>query len=115
MKVLLATLCVAMLLFGGGCVIALGFFNVGAGGLTLIPIAIFVINAIVLAALFGWSNPWRPAFYILAIADFIIVVGTLLAFLGMASNDMSVLPWALAMMAGFGLKGFLTWRYVRTL
>ena len=115
MKVLLAILCVAMLLFGGGCVIALGFFNVGAGGLTLIPIAIFVINAIVLAALFGWSNPWRPAFYILAIADFIIAVGTIIAYAAFSANDTSVLPWALAMMAGFGLKGFLTWRYVSTL
>lgn len=110
MKVLLAVLCVAMLLFGGGCVIALGFFNVGAGGLTLIPVAIFVINAIVLAALFGWSNPWRPAFYILAIADFIIAVGTIISYAVFSANDTSVLPWALAMMAGFGFKGFLTWR-----
>ena len=115
MKVLLAILCAAMVLFGGGCVIALGAFNVGAGGLSLIPMAIVVINAIVLAALFGWSNPWRPAFYILAIADFVIAVGTIIAYVAFSANDTSVLPWALAMMAGFGLKGFLTWRYVKTL
>jgi hypothetical protein len=51
----------------------------------------------------------------LAIADFIIAVGTIISYAVFSANDMSVLPWALAMMAGFGLKGFLTWRYVRTL
>jgi hypothetical protein len=111
MKVLLAILCSAMLLFGGGCAVALGGY--GGGGLVLIPLAIAVFNAIALAAVFGWSEPWRPAFYILAVADVIIAGATIFAYLAFAANDTSVLPWALAMTAGFGLKGFLTWRYVR--
>ena len=37
-------------------------------------------------------------------------VGTIIAYAAFSANDTSVLPWALAMMAGFGLKGFLTWR-----
>lgn len=115
MKVMLAILCSVMLLFGGGCVIALGAFHVGAGGLTFIPLAIAVFNAIVLAAIFGWSNPWRPVFYMLAVADVIIAGGTIFAYLAYSANDTSVLPWALAMAVGFGLKGFLTWRYVSAL
>lgn len=110
MKVMLALLCIVMLLFGGGCALTLGGY--GGGALVLIPIAVAVFNGLVLAALFGWSEPWRPAFYILAIADVIVAIGTLIAAFSIATSDQSVLPWGLAMAGGFGLKGFLTWRYV---
>jgi hypothetical protein len=118
-KILLAILCGLMLLFGGGCAIAvLSFFGNDSGGtgiLAVIPFAVFVFNLLVLIALFGWSHPWRPAFYILAVVDFIIAVGTLISFAATAVSDPSVLPWALLMAGGFGLKGWLTWQYVRGL
>ena len=119
MKILLAILCVLMLLFGGGCAIAvLSFFgndNSGTGVLAIIPFAVFVFNLLVLIALFGWSNPWRPAFYILAAVDVVVAAGTLIAFGATAVSDPSVLPWALLMAGGFGLKGWLAWQYVRGL
>ena len=123
MKILLAILCVVMLLFGGGCAITvLSFFGNDSGGtgiLAIIPFAVFVFNLLVLIALFGWSHPWRPAFYILAVVDIIIAAGTLISFTATSLSDPSglpwVLPWTLLMAGGFGLKGWLTWQYVRGL
>jgi hypothetical protein len=111
MKTLLIALCIIMLLFGGGCAITLGGFN-ETGPLILIPIAVAVFNGLVLAALFGWSTPFRPAFYVLIAADVLIAAATLIGTLGFSSGDTSIIPWGLAMALAFGLKGFLTWRYL---
>jgi hypothetical protein len=111
MKVLLVILCGVMLLFGGGCAIVLG--NELGGPLVLIPLAVAVVNAILLAAIFGWSAPWRPAFLVMAVVDFFIAAATIIAFVAVSSTDPTVLPWTIAMAGGFGLKGVLTWRYVQ--
>ena len=112
MKTILAILCLIMLLFGGGCAIALGGY--GGGGLVLIPLAVAALNALLLVAIFGWGEPWRPAFYTLAAIDLAIVPATLIGLSTMTASDLSsMLPWAVALMAGFALKGVLTWRYAR--
>src|SRR5437764_4734875 len=98
MKTLLAILCIIMLLFGGGCAVTLGGYNGGA--LVLIPLAVAVLNGLVLVAIFGMSEPWRPAFYVLIAADVLIAVGTIVAYAATSASDPSVLPWALAMAAG---------------
>lgn len=119
MKITLAILCVIMLLFGGGCAITFLSFvagdSSGATWLVLIPLAVFLFNALVLVALFGWSDPWRPAFYILAVVDIVIAAGTIIAYGLTAASDPSALPWAVLMAGGFGIKGWLTWAYVRGL
>ena len=119
MKILLAILCAVMLLFGGGCAVTfLSFFgndSGGAGLLVLIPLTVFVLNLLILIALFGWSNPWRPAFYILAVIDIIVAVLALIDVAGLLMGAPGMAPWALLTAAGFGLKGWLTWAYVRGL
>jgi hypothetical protein len=115
MKTLLIILCSIMLLFGGGCAIVLGGVGGGfreMGPLILIPIAVAVLNGLVLVALFGMSEPWRPAFYVLMVADIFIAASTLFSTFAFSAGDTSIIPWALAMAGGFGLKGFLTWRYL---
>lgn len=119
MKILLAILCAVMLLFGGGCAVTfLSFFgndSGGAGLLVLIPLTVFVLNLLILIALFGWSNPWRPAFYVLAVVDVIVAAVALLDVAALLTGAPEALPWALLTAAGFGLKGWLTWQYVRGL
>jgi hypothetical protein len=71
MKVILTILCVGMILFGGGCAIALGVFSGPgfSGGnnlaiLGLIPIGIVVLNIIVLAVLYGSQTTLKfPLFF----------------------------------------------------
>jgi hypothetical protein len=119
MKILLAILCAIMVLFGGGCALTLLAFlgndSSGGGLLVLIPLAVLVFNMLVLVAIFGWSNPWLPAFYILAVVDIIVAASTIIAYAAFSANDPTMLPWSLLMAGGFGLKGWLTWQYVRGL
>jgi len=111
MKTLLIILCSIMLLFGGGCAIVLGGFR-ETGPLILIPLAVAVLNGLVLVALFGMSQPFRPAFYVLMVADIFIAAATLFSTFAFSGGDTSIIPWSLAMAGGFALKGFLTWRYL---
>ena len=119
MKIILAILCAVMLLFGGGCAITfLSFFGGDSGGvglLMLFPLTVFVLNLLILIALFGWSNPWRPVFYILAVVDVIVAAAALIDVAGLLMGAPEAVPWALLTAGGFGLKGWLTWQYVRGL
>jgi peptidoglycan/LPS O-acetylase OafA/YrhL len=116
-RVLLVILCLLLVLFSGGCSLLLG---VEGMGLAVAPIAVLVLNSFILAALFGWADPWRPAFYILAVVDFIIagviVLGAMMLAANMPGGDeASLIALAALLAGGFALKGFLTWRYVRGL
>jgi hypothetical protein len=110
MKVLLAILCLIMILFGGGCAVALG----GAGTFSLLPIGIVALNGIVLAAIFGWAKPPKPVFYVLAVVDFIIAIGFSIMVLGFGGLDRDLAIWAVLLIGGFAIKGALTWAYMRS-
>lgn len=112
MKVLLAILCGLMALFGGGCALALSQME---GALSFIPLVVLVFNGLVLAAIFGWKNPWKPAFYVLAVVDALVALVVGLAVLSWGTGDQFVFGWGAAIAAGFALKGLLTWRFVRSL
>jgi hypothetical protein len=112
MKIVLATLCILMLLFGGGCALMTGGFG---GQLSVIPVAIAVFNSLVLIAIFGWADPWKPAFYILAVADILIAVGVIIAAISIGGSDPTLWNWAILIAGAFALKGALTWFYVRSL
>jgi hypothetical protein len=117
LKTLLAILCVLLVLFSGGCSLLLGMSGMG---LSVAPIAVLVLNSFILAALFGWADPWRPAFYILAAVDFLVagavVLGAIVLAASMPGGDEASLIAVAALLAGgFALKGLLTWRYVRSL
>jgi hypothetical protein len=112
MKIVLATLCILMLLFGGGCALMTGGFG---GQLSIIPVAIAVFNSLVLIAIFGWADPWKPAFYILAVADVLIAIGVIIAAISIGGSDPTLWNWAILIAGAFALKGALTWFYVRSL
>ncbi len=110
MKVLLAILCLIMILFGGGCAVALG----GAGTFSLLPIGIVALNGFVIAALFGWTKPAQPVFYVLAVLDFIVAIGFTIMALGFGGLDQELIIWAGLLIGGFALKGALTWLYIKS-
>ncbi len=112
MKILLIILCAVMLLFSGGCVIVLGG-NVGP--LSLLPLAVAVLNGVVLAAVFGWMKASPVAFYSLVVLDAIVVGGVGIALVGFGPAETGIVPLGLLLMAGFALKGLLTWFYVKSL
>lgn len=105
MKVFLSIFCALMALFGGGCALMLGTHM---GPLVLLPLAVLLLNGLVLAALWGWRKPFKPAFYVLATADLLIAGGLALATLFTALNDATVLGWGLATIAAFAAKGIAT-------
>jgi hypothetical protein len=112
MKIILAILCLLMVLFGGGCALMTGGFG---GQLNAVPVAVAIFNGFVLAALFGWANPWKPAFYVLAVADILIAIAVMVAAIGFSGADPTLMPWAMLLAGAFALKGALTWFYVRSL
>ena len=112
MKIILALLCILMLLFGGGCALLMG----GHGGnLSIIPFAIAVFNSLVLVAIFGWVDPWKPTFYIFAVVDVLIAIGVIVAALSSGGSDPTLWNLAILIAGAFALKGALTWFYVRSL
>ena len=112
MKIILALLCILMLLFGGGCALMTAGFG---GNLGVVPIAIAVFNSLVLVAIFGWADPWKPAFYILAVVDALIAIGVIVAAFSIGGSDPTLWNWATLIAGAFALKGALTWFYVRSL
>ena len=110
MKILLTILCVGMALFGGGCALLASSY-VGIVG--LVPFVILVLNGLILAGLWGWQNPWWPAFYILGIADLLITAAVLFALAAYTTSGDPTTVWAIAAAGGFALKGILTLQYAR--
>jgi hypothetical protein len=114
MKYVLAALCGILILFMGGCAI----LSVVAFPFPLIPGGIAALNVAILGALFGWKFQWKPAFYILGIADLLLALGAALIIAGMAgdvgltSSDAQHFWLASAL---FALKGGLTLYYAFTL
>jgi hypothetical protein len=111
MKVLLVGLCLLMVLFSGGCVVA---FGSGGGIVGLIPLGVLVLNGLILAAIFGWATPAPGVFYTLTVMDFIVATGLLIATLGFGMSDQSILVLGLVLAGGFALKGVLTLSYIRS-
>jgi hypothetical protein len=115
MKVLLVALCVVTGLFGGGCALMAGSLGTPAVPLTLIPGTVFLFNLLVIIAVVGWGNPWKPAFYTLAVVDYLIAAAVLVSLLAasISGGAQDILAWAILMGGAFALKGWLTWNYIR--
>ena len=114
MKQLLVLFCVITGVFGGGCaVVGITLSGGGMNYLTLIPLAVFVFNMLVILAVLGWKKPWAPAFYALAIVDFGIAALVCLSMLVWGAQAPEILGWASLLAGAFAVKGFLTWRFIR--
>lgn len=111
MKVILVGLCLLMVLFSGGCVVAVGS-SVGSVG--LIPLGVLVLNSLILAAVFGWVTPSAAVFYTLVTIDFVVAAGFFIATVGFGMTEPSILGLGLALAGGFALKGALTLSYIRS-
>jgi hypothetical protein len=111
MKIILSIFCVLMALFGGGC--ALVLLNASVGILILLPLAIFVLNGLILAALWGWKAPWRPAFYILGAIDLLIAIGIGISLFASALTQDPVGFFFGLAVAAFAIKGILTLVYAK--
>lgn len=114
MKSLLITLCLLTALMAGGCPLLL-MQGQNPGLAVLVPLAVLALNGFVLASLWGFRAPDRFAFYTLATVDFLIVAATLVTWLvfSSAQGAEGFAPLALAVIALFGLKGWLTLVYAR--
>jgi hypothetical protein len=110
MKIVLTIFCVLLAVFGGGCAIMLGG---QVGPLVLLPLGILVFNGLILAALWGWKKPWRPAFYILGVIDLLIALGLGIVLVPMIANYGSMDLLLVVPCAAFALKGVLTLMYAR--
>jgi hypothetical protein len=108
MKFVLAAMCALVVLFMGGCAV----LALAAGPLALLPAGVALLNLLIIGALYGWKLNWRPAFYILGIADLVIVAAILAiansTTMGISTSDAPML-WGLAIV--FLLKGILTLVY----
>jgi hypothetical protein len=105
MKYVLAALCGLMVLFMGGCTV----LSVLAFPFTLIPGGITFLNLAMLAVIFNWKNlQWRPAFYILGIADLLLAGLSVLTASSMQPADQPIF-WVAAGI--LGLKGVLSLIY----
>jgi hypothetical protein len=105
-KVLLTILCGLMILFSGGCFLALG----GTGNpFALVNLLILVPNILVIAALYGLSNPIRPVFIALAVVDFLValIIGGLA--LATSGTNIQVQLIGLLIAIAFVAKGVFTW------
>lgn len=112
MKVVLTILCSLMILLAGGCVIMTA--GSGMGVIGLINLLIIVPNALMIAAIYGFSGPMRPVFIAFAIVDVAValLVGGLT--LSVAGSDEQILFIGLLITFAFLLKAGLSWRFRRT-
>ena len=111
MKVILVSLCLLMVLFSGGCVVAV---DSSVGSVGLIPLGVLALNSLILAAVFGWVTPSVGVFYTLVTIDFIVAAGFFIATVGFGTTEPSILGIGLALAGGFALKGALTLSYIRS-
>lgn len=110
MKYILAVLCGLMVLFMGGCVV----LTLNVMPFPVIPGFVAFLNLAVLAVMFGWKNlQWRPAFYILGVADLLLALaaGWMAATIGGGSE--TGLIWIVAIL--FLVKGVASLAYARNL
>lgn len=114
MKSLLITFCIITGLFGGGCALVAGGAGLGSNPLLFIPVAVFIFNLLVVLAVAGWSDPWKPAFYALAVVDVIIALATVGSFLNWGMNSAELAKPAMLLAGAFAVKGWLTWQFIRT-
>ena len=119
MKVLLTVFCVLFALFAGGCALTwvsfVGGGNVG-GLLVLLPVAVAVLNVLLLVGLWGTKKPWLPAFYILGVADILIAIGGgITALVALAGDTSGIGPVIFLGVAFFALKGGVTLYFARHL
>lgn len=121
MKIILTILCAIVVLFGGGCAFILlydsmAYSGMFSGGIFLaIPIGLAVLNALVIAALWG-KRPVRGAFLALVIVDAIAaaVLALSLTDPGMNYNDLNTaILIAIAVVALKGILTFLYWLKLR--
>ena len=120
MKLLLTLMCGLVVLFAGGCgLILVGGAGIGgliqSGGFSLLPLAVALLNALVIGALWGWLKVQRWAFLTLAIMDAIVVAITLIFWLsvGFADRDANVLIGIPTLIVA--IKGLMTYTYWRSL
>ncbi len=111
MKIVLTIFCGLMALFGGGCVLVL--LSASAGVVLLLPLAVFVLNGLILAALWGWKTPWRPAFYILGAIDILIAIGIGITVFASALGQDPIAFFFWLAVAAFAMKGILTFAYAK--
>jgi hypothetical protein len=112
MKILLTILCGVMILSAGGCVVMAGG---QAGIITIVLSAIVVLNALMIAAMYGLAGPMRPAFMTLAVVDVLVAIAVMGLALSFSVNDAGIIPLAGLIAAGFLLKAGLSWAIQRRL
>jgi hypothetical protein len=109
-------MCALVAVSMGGCAVLIsGYSDSIASGLALLallPAAIALLNIFILGGLFGWGIRWRPAFYILGIADLLIALVFLaqLIFSGVAIEAW-VSTFMMPQFVVFALKGALSIHY----
>ena len=111
MKIILTIFCALMALFGGGCAILAASSQLGV--VSLIPVAVLVLNLLVLAGLWAWHKPWKPAFYILGTVDVIVAVAAAIGVVTYMASDVTILYPGILLVAAFAFKGILTFIYAR--
>ena len=105
MKIVLSILCGTIILFVGGCVFTLG----GDGGLlAAVSWGIVVLNALMIAAMWGVSGPLRPVFIGMAVVE--VAAALLLGGLTLtyAGGDQDMLRWGLLTALAFLVKSALS-------
>ncbi|MFO1089376.1 MAG: hypothetical protein U1E46_07320 [Hyphomicrobiales bacterium] len=107
MKNALIILCILMVLFGGGCVVMIVSIP-GVWPLAVAPLALIVLNAILLAALTGRIGTSRVFFYLMGAADILIGLASVVVQAGGSVYDLLAFLF-------FGAKGLFTILYARSL
>lgn len=116
MKIILTILCAIVVLFGGGCAFILlydsmAYSGMFSGGIFLaIPIGLAVLNALVIAALWG-KKPVRGAFLALVIIDAIIAALMAISLSDPSMNYTDLNMFIIAAIGVVALKGILTFLY----
>ena len=118
MKIILAAMCILVIVFSGGCAVVSMVF--GTAAFFLIPTLIgIVLNVMILRGLFGAKQPWKPAFYILAVLDFAVAASGVFFLPGLIGSGGGLDPTTTLVVAlfagGFLLKGGLTLSFAREL
>lgn len=110
MKVVLTIFCVLMALFGGGCAIVIG---AEVGAWVVLPVLTFVFNAFILVVLWGWKKPWKPAFHILAVADFVLALSLAVPLFLSPVDEVGFWVVIMAFSVAFIAKGLLTLKFAK--
>lgn len=113
MKIILGIFCGLMLLFAGGCALVL-VLGGSSSHMTLpmpavlITAGVAVLNLLVLITLFGSASKHVWAFYVLGIADIVVVAILVVIWLSVGFKDSGVNTIGTILVAGLALKALLT-------